>query len=187
MAAFPPSGERFTEDFSSLHQYQPAANMDPETGALTTDRNTLQYFNTENLNPQAPNPNTIIPQQSNTVASRTSRAAQDPYLQAEETPQRSGTLKKKNSVKRSGSRKSKAGSIRSIKMEQQEQLDVNSVFYTPVPTNNSPTELLVNRFQGESLCLLSLHSTPSSPPPTPGFCLNKANAKKHGERFSKTL
>ncbi|CCX16547.1 Similar to Phosphatidylinositol 4,5-bisphosphate-binding protein SLM1; acc. no. P40485 [Pyronema omphalodes CBS 100304] len=145
MAAFPPPGERFTEDFSSLHQYQPATNMDPETGAPTTDRNILQHPNTENLSPQAPNPNTIIPQRSDTVASRTSRAAQDP--QAEEAPQRSGTLKKKNSVKRSGSRKSKPGSIRSIKMEQQEQLDVNSAFYTPVPTNNSPTELLVNRFQ----------------------------------------
>lgn len=170
MAAFPPPGERFTEDFSSLHQYQPATNMDPETGAPTTDRNILQHPNTENLSPQAPNPNTIIPQRSDTVASRTSRAAQDP--QAEEAPQRSGTLKKKNSVKRSGSRKSKPGSIRSIKMEQQEQLDVNSAFYTPVPTNNSPTELLVNRFQGESLRLLSLHSTPSNshqPTPTGSF------------------
>lgn len=71
-------------------------------------------------------------------------------------PSRSGTLKKKNSVKRSGSLKRSgsrksihAGSIRGVAIEDQERgYDrEDSVFYTPVPTKGTPTELLADRFQ----------------------------------------
>ncbi|KAG9192144.1 hypothetical protein G6011_10878 [Alternaria panax] len=72
------------------------------------------------------------------------------------TPSRSGTLKKKSSVKRtgsmkrSGSRKSMhAGSIRGVAMDDHERgyEREDSVFYTPVPTKGTPTEILADRFQ----------------------------------------
>jgi hypothetical protein len=71
-------------------------------------------------------------------------------------PSRSGTLKKRSSVKRSGSlkrsssrRSMHAGSIRGVSIEDDERGSSrhNSVFYTPVPTSGSPTEILANRFQ----------------------------------------
>jgi len=74
-------------------------------------------------------------------------------------PSRSGTLKKKSSVKRSGSLKRSgsrksihAGSIRGVAIEDQERgYDrEDSVFYTPVPTKGTPTELLADRFQSTS-------------------------------------
>jgi len=92
-----------------------------------------------------------IPQRS---ASRASRGSTT--LNQGSTPSRSGTLKKKNSVKRnsslrrSGSRRSMhAGSIRGVTIDDQERgYDrEDSVFYTPVPTKGSPTEVLAERFQ----------------------------------------
>jgi hypothetical protein len=80
------------------------------------------------------------------------------------TPSRSGTLKKKNSLsrkgslKRSGSRKSlHAGSIKGM---QSGSLDgdsgnFNSIFYTPIPTQGAPTEILANRFQGKETALFT--------------------------------
>ncbi|KAF2743691.1 hypothetical protein M011DRAFT_471236 [Sporormia fimetaria CBS 119925] len=70
-------------------------------------------------------------------------------------PSRSGTLKKRSSVKRSGSlkrsgskRSQYAGSIRGVSIDDEEHANMqNSVFYTPVPTSGSPTEILANRFQ----------------------------------------
>ncbi|KAF2198169.1 hypothetical protein GQ43DRAFT_474790 [Delitschia confertaspora ATCC 74209] len=71
-------------------------------------------------------------------------------------PSRSGTLKKKASVRRSGSmrrsgsrRSLHAGSIHGMNYEDDERQSrrENSVFYTPVPTSGSPTEILANRFQ----------------------------------------
>lgn len=76
------------------------------------------------------------------------------------TPSRSGTLKKKASVKRSGSLKRSgsrrslyAGSIRGVTVDGQEPgYDrEDSVFYTPVPTKGSPTDVLAERFQSEYL------------------------------------
>ena len=78
-------------------------------------------------------------------------------------PARSGTLKKKaslsrgNSFKRSLSRRnSHAGSVRSLALGDKEKYaeidENNSVFFTPVPTSGNPTEILVNRFQGELTC-----------------------------------
>ncbi|KAF2278382.1 uncharacterized protein EI97DRAFT_431612 [Westerdykella ornata] len=70
-------------------------------------------------------------------------------------PARTGTLKKRNSVKRSGSlkrsgsrRSMHAGSIRGVSIDDDDQgNEHNSVFYTPVPTSGSPTDILANRFQ----------------------------------------
>ena len=73
------------------------------------------------------------------------------------TPSRGGTLKKrqslsrKNSLKRSGSRKgSRPGSVRSSSFADGVEgygSEMNSAFYTPVPTTGTPTEILAERFQ----------------------------------------
>lgn len=78
------------------------------------------------------------------------------------TPSRGGTLKKKASLKRGGSlkrsssrRSSRAGSVRSLNLGEREKYnpaegeEVNSAFFSPVPTSGSPTDLLANRFQGK--------------------------------------
>jgi hypothetical protein len=73
-------------------------------------------------------------------------------------PSRGGTLKKKASLKRTGSlgrnvskRSSRAGSVRSVTLGEKEKYgqseEYNSVFYSPVPTSGNPTELLSSRFQ----------------------------------------
>ena len=80
------------------------------------------------------------------------------------TPSRHGTLKKKqslrqkNAVARSGStRGSRPGSIKSVETESHghhtsiHRDEMNSAFFTPVPTTGSPTEILANRFQGRLL------------------------------------
>lgn len=94
-----------------------------------------------------------LPQRS---ASRASSTLRDSTLNQGSTPSRSGTLKKKGSVKRSGSlkrsgsRKSMhAGSIRGVTLDDQEHGygREESVFYTPVPTKGSPTDILADRFQ----------------------------------------
>lgn len=74
------------------------------------------------------------------------------------TPSRGGTLKKrqslsrKNSLKRSGSRKdSRPESVKSLTFADDvggHGSEINSAFFTPVPTTGSPTEILANRFQG---------------------------------------
>ena len=76
------------------------------------------------------------------------------------TPSRGGTLKKrqslsrKNSMKRSGSRKeSRPGSVKSLTFADDvggQTPEMQSAFFTPVPTGGSPTEILANRFQGKS-------------------------------------
>ena len=71
-------------------------------------------------------------------------------------PARSGTLKKKSSLKRTGSlkrsgsrRSSRAGSVRSLALQPAGDIDeMQSAFYSPVPTTGNPTEILANRFQG---------------------------------------
>ncbi len=74
------------------------------------------------------------------------------------TPSRGATLKKrqslsrKNSLKRSGSRKdSRPGSVKSLTLTEDvggHGSEMNSAFFTPVPTTGSPTDILANRFQG---------------------------------------
>jgi hypothetical protein len=70
-------------------------------------------------------------------------------------PSRGGTLKKKaslrrgNSLKRSGSRRSsRAGSVRSLALEPEGD-EMRSAFYSPVPTTGNPTEILASRFSGK--------------------------------------
>jgi len=91
-----------------------------------------------------------LPQRSASRASTLNQGA---------APSRGGTLKKKSSVKRSGSlkrsgsrRSTHAGSIRGVAIEDPDHPSSkhNNVFYTPVPTSGSPTEILANRFQGLS-------------------------------------
>ena len=73
-------------------------------------------------------------------------------------PSRGGTLKKKASLKRSGSlkrsssrRSSRAGSVRSLALQPAGDVDeMQSAFFSPVPTSGNPTEILANRFQGSS-------------------------------------
>lgn len=89
------------------------------------------------------------------------------------TPSRGGTLKKKRSlskkgsVKRSGSRRnSYAGSVKGLGFADQQydganDDEMNSAFFTPVPTTGTPTEILADRFQSSSPChavLFTLHS-----------------------------
>lgn len=70
-------------------------------------------------------------------------------------PSRGGTLKKKpslkrgNSLKRSGSkRSSRAGSVRSLALQPEAHDEIHSAFFSPVPTTGNPTEILANRFAG---------------------------------------
>ncbi|KAJ5046446.1 uncharacterized protein L3040_003689 [Drepanopeziza brunnea f. sp. 'multigermtubi'] len=70
-------------------------------------------------------------------------------------PSRGGTLKKKASIRKSGSvkrspsrRSPQAGSVRSLAHQASGEVDeTNSAFYSPVPTTGNPTEILANRFQ----------------------------------------
>lgn len=85
-------------------------------------------------------------------------------------PSRGGTLKKKASLSRRGSlrrsnskRSSYAGSVRSLDLGQKEKYsagegdEMNSAFFSPIPTTSNPTEILANRFQGTSLsCYLNM-------------------------------
>lgn len=71
------------------------------------------------------------------------------------TPSRGGTLKKrqslsrKTSMKRTGSKKgSRPGSVHDVSLADGVADHMNDVFYTPVPTTGSPTEILAGRFQG---------------------------------------
>ncbi|WPG97925.1 Phosphatidylinositol 4,5-bisphosphate-binding protein SLM2, protein [Acrodontium crateriforme] len=71
-------------------------------------------------------------------------------------PSRSNTLKKKSSMKRSGSKKSlRAGSISGLGGDHDDE-GFHSAFYTPIPTQGSPTEVLANRFQAWRQLLKSL-------------------------------
>lgn len=77
-------------------------------------------------------------------------------------PSRGGTLKKKGSVRRTGSlkrsssrRSLKAGSIKGLVFDD-EGHDASSIFYTPIPTSGSPTEILADRFQAWRQLLKSL-------------------------------
>jgi hypothetical protein len=60
---------------------------------------------------------------------------------------RSNTLKKKSSVRRMSSLRSKKSAAGSIRGGKHSDEDFNSAFFTPVPTTGTPTEVLANRFQ----------------------------------------
>ena len=81
----------------------------------------------------------------------------------EQLPVKNNTLKKKASMRRASSlhrsssrRSNRAGSVRSLALHSASDPDkASSVFYCPVPTTGTPTDVLSNRFQ----------STPLPPPP----------------------
>lgn len=78
-------------------------------------------------------------------------------------PRRGGTLKKKASLRRSGSRRSsRAGSVRSLALQPEPSDEMHSAFYSPVPTSGNPTELLANRFTGMSFVAHMLLHNPAS-------------------------
>jgi len=78
-------------------------------------------------------------------------------------PRRGGTLKKKASLRRSGSRRSsRAGSVRSLALQPEPSDEMHSAFYSPVPTTGNPTELLANRFTGMSFISPTLVHSPAS-------------------------
>ncbi|KAF3059003.1 Phosphatidylinositol 4,5-bisphosphate-binding protein SLM1 [Trichoderma lentiforme] len=72
-------------------------------------------------------------------------------------PQRGNTLKKKASLRRSGTgsivrsssrRSARAGSVRSLALQTATDPDeLHSAFFCPVPTNGNPTDVLAARFQ----------------------------------------
>lgn len=65
---------------------------------------------------------------------------------------RGGTLRKRQSLKKSGSLmrrgSRKSLGVGSIKGMRDDEDNFNSVFHTPVPTTGNPTDVLANRFQG---------------------------------------
>jgi len=83
-----------------------------------------------------------------------------------QAPSRSNTLKKKASMRRTGSLKHRSskrslaapGSIKGASGAQHQDKEYNSIFYTPIPTQGTPTEVLANRFQAWRQLLKSLIS-----------------------------
>ncbi|KAK0290653.1 phosphatidylinositol 4,5-bisphosphate-binding protein [Friedmanniomyces endolithicus] len=81
-----------------------------------------------------------------------------------QAPSRSNTLKKKASMRRTGSLKrssskrslAAAGSIKGVSGVPHRDKEYNSIFYTPIPTQGTPTEVLANRFQAWRQLLKSL-------------------------------
>lgn len=120
---------------------QSAAQQNSVLGSEDFDNTHRDAFFLDNSSPMAPR-----------SVSRASTSA----------PSRSNTLKKKSSVKRmssmkrSGSKKSlRAGSISGLGGDNDEE-DFHSAFYTPIPTQGTPTEVLANRFQAWRQLLKSL-------------------------------
>lgn len=78
------------------------------------------------------------------------------------TPLRSGTLRKKNSASKRASLRRADSSRSALVWNTHQAADDNdkfvvlpedhmrSAFYTPLPTNGNPTDVLANRFQGET-------------------------------------
>lgn len=104
--------------------------------------------------------NDMIPVQGDGSAERPSsmlRRSNSQLSQSQsqaQLPSRGGTLKKKSSLHRSSSKRSSyAGSVKSLRLGEKEkyaETDENmSVFFCPVPTNATPTQLLADRFQGQ--------------------------------------
>jgi hypothetical protein len=62
---------------------------------------------------------------------------------------RGDTLRRQEALSRRSSGSPRSAPARSVSgIEPRSAADPNDVFYTPIPTNGSPTELLANRFQG---------------------------------------
>lgn len=81
-------------------------------------------------------------------SSRASTLGQDGNLSRGGTLKKKSSLRRKSSLKRSSSVKSfTAGSIK-VPADGLDREKYNNVFYTPIPTTGSPTDILANRFAG---------------------------------------
>lgn len=78
-------------------------------------------------------------------------------------PQRGNTLKKKASLRRSGTgsmarsssrRSARAGSVKSLMLQTADADELQSPFYCPVPTTGNPTDVLAARFQSMLFSIL---------------------------------
>ncbi|KAH6606250.1 ph domain, partial [Trichoderma cornu-damae] len=127
---------RFTEEWDASQRASSVVDNRPGQGSPVMS------------GPAAPGP--AAAQRSNSVSSYA--AGDDRAL-----PQRGNTLKKKASVRRSGTgsvvrsssrRSARAGSVKSLALQTATDPDeLHSAFYCPVPTNGSPTDVLAARFQ----------------------------------------
>lgn len=90
-------------------------------------------------------------------ASRASTAAGEGSVSRNNTLKKRNSMSRKSSLRRSASGKSlrKAGSIKGFSTSDGPEDDYNSAFYTPIPTQSAPTDILANRFQG--MFALMLH------------------------------
>ncbi|KAK4910576.1 phosphatidylinositol 4,5-bisphosphate-binding protein, partial [Elasticomyces elasticus] len=102
----------------------------------------------------APQDTSMLSQGSNMNDGRPDIARSESEMSQSNTmiPTRGNTLKKKSSLRRSGSKKSNyAGSVRSLRPGDGENYEQNeehnNAFYCPVPVSGSPTDLLADRFQ----------------------------------------
>lgn len=96
-------------------------------------------------------------QRSASTKSTSSTLNQSGTLSRGNTLKKKTSISRKSSLKRSGSRRSLyAGSIKGVPTgdESAGPSSDNSVFYTPIPTSGSPTDVLANRFQGKSRIFL---------------------------------
>jgi hypothetical protein len=87
--------------------------------------------------------------EANNTLQRTPSAAS---LGRGNTLKRKKSLSRRSSLRRSSSKRSvRAGSLGGITYDDTSGIDFKSVYYSPVPTAGSPTEVLANRFQGEKV------------------------------------
>lgn len=106
----------------------------------------------------------IVGEPQNGALNRSSSTASTAVAQGQTgLPSRNNTLKKKSSIRRTGSLKRSssrksltAGSIKGVNTTTDDGHDFNSVFHCPIPTQGTPTEVLANRFQAWRQLLKSL-------------------------------
>jgi len=124
--------------------------------------NVVSPLSQSNLRGHSTNVNRESQPDSSTVGGNDIQRADSTTSQSHTlTPSRGGTLKKrqslsrKNSLNRSASKKgSRPASVKSLAFADDvagHGSEMHSAFFTPVPTSGSPTEILVNRFQGKLL------------------------------------
>jgi hypothetical protein len=91
-------------------------------------------------------------QRPTSAASHRSTTSATSGVSRSNTLRKQKSLSRKTSLKRSSSRRSvRAGAIGGITYNDTSGEDTRNVFYTPVPTLGSPTEILTSRFQGRHI------------------------------------
>ena len=136
----------------------PSVSRSSQAGSTAPGPQELQHGEGAPRPVSALSQNDMIPVQGGETAERPSsmmRRSNSQLSQSQnQIPSRGGTLKKKSSLHRSSSKRSSyAGSVKSLRLGEKEkyaETDENmSVFFCPVPTNDVPTQLLADRFQGQ--------------------------------------